>query len=764
MILNKKSTPDNTISTTSNNRIMLKMVTSYSIFLLVIMVLSIFLYVSTKQNARNRFLQQSQTLLQNSIQVVDKDLQIMEIFARQLLQNPDFWTMAASDNIIDSDFRSSSRSLKNYLSTNILPDTLLPLQDYYIYFENTSQILSPNVFTARNMFYNGIKKYEAEAYDSWAALLTDTDSRWKMISMEPWHKTPQNHYYLYIIDFDELTYRSSDATMNFIIDGKKFSEVFTDVHFYEDSYILCCNDDAEIMFTLDAPDSGSKTTESVNHDAALLSSLTFTNNSSHYNEGGINMLVNRQYSAENGWTYYLVQPESAAYIELAGLLLFYQFCIIAGLIVGVSLVYFLSRKNVAPIVELGAELQVANEEKSQLQEVVDKQKPIIVNSYISRLFGGSISSEDEMLYIRDYLGLPQEALAYNVAYVVAYNNSENAGTAAPGASNGISPEDFEDIMQTTMRDYFGEPFYCYSPADRTYAILLAHKAEDADSLVMKVQEIVVHLHEYLLDHYGIWMFAGVGHTTNSLMNVWEAYEQAAEAVSYTTKNYIFFPYEIIKKDSNAFYYPPEISTKLIHFITSGNKSQVLELFGLIHKENIEERSLPIKLLQYLMQDIRNTLLKARFSLPTGTDKDVTNALDERFNEHLSFKLCEDLALTLCDLFQSGSKDLGLAATIEKYILQNYKDPSLCLNKISDEFQISESYFSHMFKEKTGVNFSVYLENTRIAEAARLIRETDVNLSELYLEIGYNNPATFRRAFKKIYGVTPSAMRESAGNR
>ena len=42
----------------------------------------------------------------------------------------------------------------------------------------------------------------------------------------------------------------------------------------------------------------------------------------------------------------------------------------------------------------------------------------------------------------------------------------------------------------------------------------------------------------------------------ALTNVWESYQQAVESISYTSKNYFFFPYEFIKKDSNAFYYPP----------------------------------------------------------------------------------------------------------------------------------------------------------------------------------------------------------------
>ena len=66
----------------------------------------------------------------------------------------------------------------------------------------------------------------------------------------------------------------------------------------------------------------------------------------------------------------------------------------------------------------------------------------------------------------------------------------------------------------------------------------------------------------------------------------------------------------------------------------------------------------------------------------------------------------------------------------------------------------------MFKEKTGTNFSTYLENVRMQEAMRLLKESDKNLSELYLLVGYNNVTTFRRALKKTFGVTPSTIRDN----
>ncbi len=266
------------------------------------------------------------------------------------------------------------------------------------------------------------------------------------------------------------------------------------------------------------------------------------------------------------------------------------------------------------------------------------------------------------------------------------------------------------------------------------------------------------LHDTLLDEYSIWFFTGIG-LSCSFTNIWESYQQAKDAAGYTTKNYIFLPYEMLKKDSHVYYYPVEFSSKLIQFISTGSRSQVVELFTLIHQENIEERTLPFHLLRFLLSDIRNTLLKARFAVNASTAE--TAALLEQVDtllatEDLTFRLCQDVALKLCDCTAKSEKN-SLIDTIVAYIRDNYKDPSLCLNKISDEFHISESYFSHLFKETMNINFSVYLEDIRLNEAARLIQEGSSNVGEIAFEVGYNNQTSFRRAFKKKFGVTPSAM-------
>ena len=103
----------------------------------------------------------------------------------------------------------------------------------------------------------------------------------------------------------------------------------------------------------------------------------------------------------------------------------------------------------------------------------------------------------------------------------------------------------------------------------------------------------------------------------------------------------------------------------------------------------------------------------------------------------------------------------LIRTIQEYIKNNYVDSSLCLNKISEQFGISESYFSYLFKAETKTNFSEYLEKLRMEQALVLLQTTSIPVSNLYLEVGYNNANSFRRAFKKVHGVSPKAIRDSA---
>jgi two-component system response regulator YesN len=135
-------------------------------------------------------------------------------------------------------------------------------------------------------------------------------------------------------------------------------------------------------------------------------------------------------------------------------------------------------------------------------------------------------------------------------------------------------------------------------------------------------------------------------------------------------------------------------------------------------------------------------------------------LDANLKEYLSLKQLEDVATSLCRFFVGKTSQKQIIQRIKQYIQENYKDSSLCLSKLSDQFHLSESYLSYLFKEVTGENFSNYLEQIRMEKALQLVHEKQINLSDIYYEVGYNNANSFRRAFKKTYGMSAKEMRTS----
>ncbi|WP_066895847.1 response regulator [Clostridium nigeriense] len=100
-------------------------------------------------------------------------------------------------------------------------------------------------------------------------------------------------------------------------------------------------------------------------------------------------------------------------------------------------------------------------------------------------------------------------------------------------------------------------------------------------------------------------------------------------------------------------------------------------------------------------------------------------------------------------------------TIEKalrYIEENYKK-HISLIDVARHIYLSHEYFSRLFKEEVGENFSTYLTVYRINKAKELIKNTDMKISQIAMEVGYSNPGYFSKNYKKYMGVSPEEDRE-----
>lgn len=744
------------VHNTKNDRhmhLMVRITFSYSIFLFAILLLTVYLHHVSTKRAEEEFWNQNESTFQSAVSLMDSSFSTMDSICRQLAQNNNFFRISRMNSTDANDFYLTGLNTKQSLSSYMYSYTSLPINSCYLYLRNTGYVIGVNTFNSEYLYY--VRNYDpfAKKLADWHNLNLAKNGTGVLYPLTDYMTTPgSDDAYLYLIDVNALTYKELAVTAGFHLSADKLKEIFSGVSLADSGCIIALDENGAPIFFL-GEDTDQAHIKALSHALVALPdkeerlTLDTTDTPMH---------VTSVKSDIKDWTFYLLQPESlfpSPYQWLFYLALFTA----TGF--GAFYVYFLVRSNMRPILQLDSALQETITDRNQLQEVVDATRPIISNTYLKSLMHGTVTSDAELEYIKTFLHLESPELQYYVMYGVIYDN-EFSGTHC---AKPTITEDLDELMKENLMEYFSyqNMLYLFCPKERVYVMLLPFSGMHADQMLLLLQEKVLKLHEKLLDTYSIWFFTGIG-LPCSFTNIWESYQQAKDASGYTTKNYIFLPYEMLKKDSHVYYYPAEFSSRMIQFISAGNHAQVMELFTLIHQENIEERSLPFHLLRFLLSDIRNTLLKARFSFSSSDSSAKNDALLEEIDallstEELTFRLCQDIALKLCDIFATKTEKHNLIDTIVAYIRDNYNDPTLCLNKISDEFKISESYFSHLFKENMNINFSVYLEDIRLNEAARLIQEGGSNLSEIAFAVGYNNQTSFRRAFKKKFGVTPSAM-------
>ena len=102
-------------------------------------------------------------------------------------------------------------------------------------------------------------------------------------------------------------------------------------------------------------------------------------------------------------------------------------------------------------------------------------------------------------------------------------------------------------------------------------------------------------------------------------------------------------------------------------------------------------------------------------------------------------------------------------TVEKemvsYIHQNFTG-TISLKEFGEQFHLSEKYISRYFKEHFHITISQYVTYLRLKHAKQLLQDTDIPVTEIAMQSGYQNISYFIRSFKKTYEVSPLQYRKN----
>ncbi|AZZ92798.1 helix-turn-helix domain-containing protein [Hahella sp. KA22] len=95
--------------------------------------------------------------------------------------------------------------------------------------------------------------------------------------------------------------------------------------------------------------------------------------------------------------------------------------------------------------------------------------------------------------------------------------------------------------------------------------------------------------------------------------------------------------------------------------------------------------------------------------------------------------------------------------------QLYRDPDLNLNRLARRMGIPSRRISAAINRVYGRNVSQIVNEFRIDEAKRLLQETDLPVTSLLFEAGFQTKSNFNREFQRVAGMTPSDYRRSVSS-
>jgi AraC-like DNA-binding protein len=218
-----------------------------------------------------------------------------------------------------------------------------------------------------------------------------------------------------------------------------------------------------------------------------------------------------------------------------------------------------------------------------------------------------------------------------------------------------------------------------------------------------------------------------------------------KAIAKTKQDYIGIFHNETDKETILINYPERLEESLIE--------EMEQFAGAINKELMEEHNISITWAGSIA-DKAEEISRAYFEAAEALKSEISN----NNMKVLWFKALNQPG-HVKEIAVVENKAAGNNEMIEKimnYINDHFTNPQISLFSVADEFGITEFYLSHLFKEKSGINFSKYLEKTRMDYAQMLLAEKHYKVVDAALEAGYSSHQAFGRAYHKYFGKSPSA--------
>lgn len=184
---------------------------------------------------------------------------------------------------------------------------------------------------------------------------------------------------------------------------------------------------------------------------------------------------------------------------------------------------------------------------------------------------------------------------------------------------------------------------------------------------------------------------------------------------------------------------------------------------LTYKEVQNIANMLSSLCNYLVEEaLDKNLILEMYKKSIGNNKELDEDFFQGYSVDNIEKLKKGISNAVIDAYVSQYEcDKKVSSTLKPAIDYIYKNKSenITVEGMAKICHISQSYFSRLFSKEMGDSFSNYISKLKINWAKELLEDSDMSVSQVSDELGFNEPGYFIKIFKKYEGVTPSVYRK-----
>ena len=292
-------------------------------------------------------------------------------------------------------------------------------------------------------------------------------------------------------------------------------------------------------------------------------------------------------------------------------------------------------------------------------------------------------------------------------------------------------------------------------ADETNRFLILYQNHEEDD--QAVADLFSNVYRTLLDIYQVKTVIYIGYACDDLLYVNKSFESALQMLDIHSSDGLdaHFLYIADKSASSTRYlYSIQEQQKLANLILVSDLEGNDELLEEIYRKNFEQHSLSSSMQKLLYAQLIGTILNCSDAAAPASEMDNLLQVDTpKVFFAQAKKLCRTISLQIRQ--KSENSTAKNMKEILAYIRENYMHYDLSLSYIALKYHMSESHLSTSIKKHLGQNFQNYVEQLRIDKANELMKSGSLSIQEISEQVGYLSPHSFRRAYKKVMGYTPS---------